>query len=295
MAPDSGDAAPFDLAERAIGDVTILELAGSMTLDAGDRELEGTVSRLVSSGKTKLILDMTELLYIDSAGLGAIVRSYTAVSRSKGELILFHASKRLEDLFSITKLLTVMYNADSVEDLVPQFQREPLFIACPHCVDSVPVVVTRTYQECGRCGMKLKLSITDPVPDQIEVQMMIRLAYDDEPITVWPNFRPVRVKVGGRLNVMSLEVIRSLSDIAFRAGSPGLGVELTANRTEASWEALLRHCRSLGGCIIHAPGMSAARCKESSRGVRVLSDETEDHIRYRVAKGFLMLPLRRRA
>jgi anti-sigma B factor antagonist len=65
------------------------------------------VSSLVSQGKKKLILNLDGVPYIDSAGLGEIVRTYTTVSRQGGKLKLLNLTKRIEDLLSITKLLTV--------------------------------------------------------------------------------------------------------------------------------------------------------------------------------------------
>jgi anti-sigma B factor antagonist len=93
--------------ERVVGDVTILDLKGKMTLGEGDELLREKVSSLVSQGKKKLILNLDGVPYIDSAGLGEIVRTYTTVSRQGGKLKLLNLTKRIEDLLSITKLLTV--------------------------------------------------------------------------------------------------------------------------------------------------------------------------------------------
>ena len=82
-------------------------LNGKMTLGEGDELLREKVSSLVSQGKKKLILNLEGVPYIDSAGLGEIVRTYTTVSRQGGKLKLLHLTKRIEDLLSITKLLTV--------------------------------------------------------------------------------------------------------------------------------------------------------------------------------------------
>jgi len=93
--------------ERAVGDVMILDLKGKMTLGEGDELLREKVSSLVSQGQKKLILNLDGVPYIDSAGLGEIVRTYTTVSRQGGKLKLLNLTKRIEDLLSITKLLTV--------------------------------------------------------------------------------------------------------------------------------------------------------------------------------------------
>lgn len=93
--------------ERVVGDVTILDLRGKMTLGEGDELLREKVSSLVNQGKKKLIMNLDGVPYIDSAGLGEIVRTYTTVSRQGGKLKLLNLTKRIEDLLSITKLLTV--------------------------------------------------------------------------------------------------------------------------------------------------------------------------------------------
>jgi anti-sigma B factor antagonist len=93
--------------ERVVGDVIILDLKGKMTLGEGDELLREKVSSLVSQGQKKLIMNLDGVPYIDSAGLGEIVRTYTTVSRQGGKLKLLNLTKRIEDLLSITKLLTV--------------------------------------------------------------------------------------------------------------------------------------------------------------------------------------------
>lgn len=107
--------------ERAVGDVIILDLNGKMTLGEGDELLREKVSSLVSQGKKKLILNLEGVPYIDSAGLGEIVRTYTTVSRQGGQLKLVNLTKRIEDLLSITKLLTVFETFDSEEEALRSF------------------------------------------------------------------------------------------------------------------------------------------------------------------------------
>ena len=93
--------------ERVIGDVTILDLKGKMTLGEGDELLKDKINSLIHQGQKKLLLNLEGVPYIDSAGLGEIVRTYTTVSRQGGNLKLVNLTKRITDLLSITKLLTV--------------------------------------------------------------------------------------------------------------------------------------------------------------------------------------------
>jgi anti-sigma B factor antagonist len=111
----------MEIAERQVGDVTILDLSGKMTLGEGDELLKDKVNSLVSQGRKKLVLNLAAVPYIDSAGLGEIVRTYTTVSRQAGSLKLLGLTKRIADLLSITKLLTVFETYDSEADAVRSF------------------------------------------------------------------------------------------------------------------------------------------------------------------------------
>jgi len=108
--------------ERVIGDVTILDLKGKMTLGKGDELLKDKINSLIHQGQKKLLLNLEGVPYIDSAGLGEIVRTYTTVSRQGGNLKLVNLTKRITDLLSITKLLTVFETFDSEPEALKSFQ-----------------------------------------------------------------------------------------------------------------------------------------------------------------------------
>jgi anti-sigma B factor antagonist len=108
--------------ERVIGDVTVLDLKGKMTLGEGDELLKDKINSLIHQGQKKLLLNLEGVPYIDSAGLGEIVRTYTTVSRQGGNLKLVNLTKRITDLLSITKLLTVFETFDSEPEALKSFQ-----------------------------------------------------------------------------------------------------------------------------------------------------------------------------
>jgi anti-sigma B factor antagonist len=112
----------MQIEERTAGDVTILDLKGKMTLGEGDELLKDKINSLIHQGQKKLLLNLEGVPYIDSAGLGEIVRTYTTVSRQGGNLKLVNLTKRITDLLSITKLLTVFETFDSEKDAVASFQ-----------------------------------------------------------------------------------------------------------------------------------------------------------------------------
>jgi anti-sigma B factor antagonist len=111
----------MEIVERTVNDVTVLDLKGKMTLGEGDELLKDKINSLLSNGKNKLVLNLEGVPYIDSAGLGEIVRTFTTVSRQGGKLKLLNLTKRIEDLLSITKLLTVFETFDSEADAVKSF------------------------------------------------------------------------------------------------------------------------------------------------------------------------------
>ncbi len=111
----------MQIEERTVGDVVVLDLKGRVTLGEGDELLKDKVNSLVNQGHRKIVLNLADVPYIDSAGLGEIVRTYTTVSRQGGSLKLLNLTKRITDLLSITKLLTVFETFDSENDAVRSF------------------------------------------------------------------------------------------------------------------------------------------------------------------------------
>lgn len=111
----------MEIEQRTVGEIVILDLRGKITLGEGDELLKDKVNSLVNQGHKKVILNLAAVPYIDSAGLGEIVRTYTTVSRQGGSLKLLNLTKRITDLLSITKLLTVFETYDSENEAVRSF------------------------------------------------------------------------------------------------------------------------------------------------------------------------------
>jgi anti-sigma B factor antagonist len=111
----------MQIEERAVGDVVVLDLKGRITLGDGDQLLKDKVNSLVNQGHKGIVLNLAGVPYIDSAGLGEIVGSYTTVSRQSGSLKLLNLTKKITDLLAITKLLTVFETFDSEDEAVRSF------------------------------------------------------------------------------------------------------------------------------------------------------------------------------
>ena len=111
----------MQIEERVVNDVTILDLKGKITLGDGDEILKDKINSLVLQNRRRILLNLAEVPYIDSAGLGEVVRTYTTVSRQGGQLKLVNLTKRITDLLSITRLLTVFETFDSETDALQSY------------------------------------------------------------------------------------------------------------------------------------------------------------------------------
>jgi anti-sigma B factor antagonist len=95
------------LTTRQVGDVTVIDVAGRITLGEGSSVLRDAMRDLVSKNQKKILLNLGEVSYIDSSGIGELVSGFTTVTNSGGALKLLNLNKRVKDLLQITKLYTV--------------------------------------------------------------------------------------------------------------------------------------------------------------------------------------------
>jgi anti-sigma B factor antagonist len=114
--------AELSIKERQAGDVTVLDLSGRITIGEGSVQLRETVRRLLDSGKKKILLNLGEVSYVDSSGIGELVSCYTATSNQGGQLKLLKLTKKIRDLLSITKLLTVFDTYDDEDQALASFK-----------------------------------------------------------------------------------------------------------------------------------------------------------------------------
>jgi anti-sigma B factor antagonist len=92
---------------RQVGNVTIVDLTGRITLGEGSSVLRDTVKDLAAKGQKKILLNLGDVSYIDSSGIGELVAAFTSVRNLGGEMKLLHLTKKMHDLLQITKLYTV--------------------------------------------------------------------------------------------------------------------------------------------------------------------------------------------
>ena len=107
---------------RQIDEITIVDLSGRITLGEGSVVLRDTIRDLVSKGKTKILLNLADVTYIDSSGIGELVSAYTTLRNQGGELKLLSLTKKVHDLLQITKLYTVFDIKDEEAAAVQSFK-----------------------------------------------------------------------------------------------------------------------------------------------------------------------------
>ncbi|MCU1329198.1 MAG: anti-sigma-factor antagonist [Bryobacterales bacterium] len=92
---------------RQVGDVSVVDVSGRITLGEGSSALRDTLRDLMAQNNKKILLNLSEVSYIDSSGIGELVSGFTTVTNSGGNLKLLGLTKRVKDLLQITKLYTV--------------------------------------------------------------------------------------------------------------------------------------------------------------------------------------------
>jgi len=97
---------------RQVGDVAIVDLSGRITLGEGSGLVRSTIKDLVGTGQKKILINLKEVTYIDSAGLGELVGSYASVTNGGGSIKLLHPQNKVHDLLQVTKLYTVFVAFD---------------------------------------------------------------------------------------------------------------------------------------------------------------------------------------
>ena len=107
---------------RTVGDISILDCSGKITLGEGTMAVRNTVRDILKNNGKKIILNLADVNYIYSSGIGELVSTYTTVTNSGGQFILLSLTKKIQELLQITKLLTVFQVFDSEQAAVASFK-----------------------------------------------------------------------------------------------------------------------------------------------------------------------------
>ncbi len=111
----------LDIVEKDLNGITILELAGRVTLGEASQQLRTKLKDVLREGKSRLVLDLANVGYIDSAGLGTLVAGYTSAYNQGAIMKLANLTKKFHEQLNITKLVTVFDVYDTVDDAIKSF------------------------------------------------------------------------------------------------------------------------------------------------------------------------------
>ena len=111
----------MEIHTRTIGEVHVLDISGKITLGDATKTMRHTISDLLENGGKKILLNLTNVNYIDSSGIGELVRSYTTVTNKGRQLKLLNLTAKVRELLVITKLLTVFQVYENEQAAVASF------------------------------------------------------------------------------------------------------------------------------------------------------------------------------
>jgi len=115
----------MNVVERRLGDVTVLDLKGRLVFDEGDAVLRDRINQLVDEGRVNILVNLKEVTYVDSCGIGVLVAKYVSLRRKGGDLRFVNLTPRSRRLLEITKLMGIFRIFDSEEEAVASFSTEP--------------------------------------------------------------------------------------------------------------------------------------------------------------------------
>lgn len=236
---------------RSIGDVLVLDVDGEL---ADRDELNAMQEQILSAlarGVTKFVLDFEHVSYINSTGLGIVVHSHHLVHKAGAFVVLCHPSKRLTDLFSLTKLITLFQIHQSLDSAL-QFYAGGirLQVTCPRCVPQAWILVSlvREYQQCALCGMEVKITLPAVSAEavmSISATTFRLPTYEGECVSVVLG-APTRVLIDGRLDLFAAEAVEqavrlipSPRSVVFSLGTDDLN--------DTGMAALVRMCETATG------------------------------------------------
>ena len=111
------------ISTRQVDGVTILDLSGRITLGEGSVQLRDSVRDLLAKGQKHILLNLGDVNYIDSSGIGELVSAFTTAKNQGGELKLLNLTRKVHDLLQITKLYTVFDVKDDEASAIASFKK----------------------------------------------------------------------------------------------------------------------------------------------------------------------------
>jgi anti-sigma B factor antagonist len=198
------------ISQRQVGNVTILDLTGRLGLGEEDACFRDTIKQLLREGKTQILLNLTDLFYVQSSSIGEMVSAFTSAHLQGGTLKLVSLTKKVHDLLQITKLYTVFEVFDAEEDALKSFEASLLYCLCPVCQERSrpPLLDLRLGwppQTCDHCGAQFEAHFLPGSRQQAVVKSLRLQIYENNPneyvqILSGP---PFTLEVAGRLELFA--------------------------------------------------------------------------------------------
>jgi anti-sigma B factor antagonist len=244
------------ITQKDVGDVTVLELDGRFTLSESGGTVRARVTDLSGRGRNKVVLDLRNVSYVDSSGLGEIVQAFTYLQKAGGALLISRPSTAQLEQYAMTKLSAVFAVFPSIEDAVREFgDVQHVHVVCPAChvAPRIKLAMRHIYANvtCPACAAGFRVrAMADAAsdPNKSEQRQLtaslsqLRLpTYDTEYVDVTPG-DPSWVKMT-RLDAFTVDMIekaytllrdplRVLFDVGFVSDSTSAGITRLTTRCE---------------------------------------------------------------
>jgi anti-sigma B factor antagonist len=198
--------------QRVFDEVVVVDLSGRVTLGEGSVVLRDTVKWEVSRGKKLFVLNLGDVSYADSSGIGELVSATTLARRAGGDIRLLHLTKKVKELLQITKFYTIWDVFDDEQQAISSYSNPPRYCHCPICTHSRTSPPNEgagawNPQNCAVCGTRFLVEPVTDTDQRVAVKETEAVTYFGEVVRVvagWPN----RITVRGRLNLFTSFVLR---------------------------------------------------------------------------------------
>jgi anti-sigma B factor antagonist len=232
------------ITETDVDNITILTLSGKITIGEGAVQLREWVREKTGTGRNKIIFNMSDVSYIDSSGLGELISSYTTIRRAGGKLWMCHLTKKIADLLSITKLLTVYELANSVEEALTYMDSDRAFMSCPinYCLGRMfynGPSASETYT-CPNCAAQICLT-EPPGKYSVPVLYIDFPTYEGEYVRLIPG-SPYLIEPVGRLDLFASKSLEKAWYTIKYQRRVIFGLGKTTELTSAGVQSLSRFC-----------------------------------------------------
>ena len=153
----------ISIRSRDVDDAVVLEIIGGITLGENSSLFRECVRNLLAKQKNRIVLDLSQVRYLDSSGIGELVSAFTLVRNKGGKITLSHPRLRSMDMMTMTRLKSVFEITSSVEEAITGINSDQLMFLCcvSGCETWSPLKnADAEYQICTRCGSQSKLMVT---------------------------------------------------------------------------------------------------------------------------------------